>query len=148
MRFKSKIVRDEEIPSSSMADIAFLLIIFFMVTTVFAARKGLNMRFPKDDPNEQIQESDIKATYIRIQPEGSLVVNRSPMTVDEMKAYILERMEINPMLFVIVHPKEKAKFGAVIEVLDALRQIRVVNISLPTKKEVEGWGNIEGLTDI
>jgi biopolymer transport protein ExbD len=30
-----------EIPTSSMADIAFLLIIFFMVTTVFSATKGL-----------------------------------------------------------------------------------------------------------
>ncbi len=38
-----------EIPTSSMADIAFLLIIFFMVTAVFSATKGLELTLSEED---------------------------------------------------------------------------------------------------
>ncbi|MGB9590400.1 MAG: ExbD/TolR family protein, partial [Candidatus Hydrothermia bacterium] len=38
---------EAEIPTASMADIAFLLIIFFMVTTVFAREKGLKLLLPE-----------------------------------------------------------------------------------------------------
>ena len=40
---------DDEIPTSSMADIAFLLIVFFMVTTTFTATRGLDFALPEDD---------------------------------------------------------------------------------------------------
>ena len=40
---------EAEIPTASMADIAFLLIIFFMVTAVFSATKGLDFALPKEE---------------------------------------------------------------------------------------------------
>ena len=45
MRFIKKDVSDE-IPTSSMADIAFLLIIYFMITTTCAATRGLDFARP------------------------------------------------------------------------------------------------------
>ena len=45
-----------EIPTSSMADIAFLLIIFFMVTAVFAATKGLEFKLPKEEEDAPVAE--------------------------------------------------------------------------------------------
>ena len=47
----------EEIPSCSMADIAFLLIIFFMVTTVFAAQKGIDFNLPKEEKEDVPKET-------------------------------------------------------------------------------------------
>jgi len=48
----------DEIPTSSMADITFLLIIFFMVTSTFAATRGLDFALPKDDKNPPIIEKE------------------------------------------------------------------------------------------
>ena len=65
-----------EIPTSSMADIAFLLIIFFMVTAVFSATKGLEFMLPKDD-NEAPPESE-EAVLTRTHQEAS-----SPRTMKQ-----------------------------------------------------------------
>ena len=54
-----------EIPTSSMADIAFLLIIFFMLTAVFATTEGLQFDLPKDDPT-QLDVQPEEAIHIKI----------------------------------------------------------------------------------
>ena len=47
-----------EIPTSSMADIAFLLIIFFMVTAVFSATKGLEFKLPQEDESKAAEADE------------------------------------------------------------------------------------------
>ena len=61
-----------EIPTSSMADIAFLLIIFFMVTAVFSATRGLDFKLPQDDENKQTEVEE--AVFIKVNPDSSILV--------------------------------------------------------------------------
>jgi biopolymer transport protein ExbD len=72
-----------EINSSSMADIAFLLLIFFLVTTTIANDKGLTLRLPpKPDDIEQIdvkiQERNI--FKVLINSSDKLLVENEPLT--------------------------------------------------------------------
>jgi biopolymer transport protein ExbD len=68
MRARHSSSTDSAIPTSSMADIAFLLIIFFMVTAVFSATKGLEMRLPPDDEEDQWRRQfDVKQIHILTQ---------------------------------------------------------------------------------
>ena len=76
---------ETEIPTASMADIAFLLIIFFMVTTVFSATKGLDFKLPKDE-EENLESETIEAAYIKVLPGGSVMVDRQPMELDQVVA--------------------------------------------------------------
>ena len=48
---------DEDIPTSSMADIAFLLIIYFMVTTTFTATRGLDFALPQEEDTPPMIEN-------------------------------------------------------------------------------------------
>ena len=70
MRLK-KHESDPEIPTSSMADIAFLLIVYFMVTATFAATRGLDFALPKDDDNPPIVEKE-DSVLIHIDDRTSL----------------------------------------------------------------------------
>jgi biopolymer transport protein ExbD len=79
--------QESEIPTSSMADIAFLLIIFFMVTAVFSATKGLAFALPKDE-NEPPESETEEAVFIKVAPDGSLSVDCKPMGLDGILDYL------------------------------------------------------------
>ncbi len=138
MKIKRRMQVTSEIPSASMADVAFLLIVFFMVTTVFAARKGIDFALPKDDPEKATAE--IHAVYIYIAPGCEISLDRSPANLSDIQPYIKPKLDINPNKFVIVHTDPEAEYGCTIDVLDELKQLGVKNIALPAKEEISSWG--------
>ena len=74
-----KLGREKEetvIPTASMADIAFLLIVFFMVTTVFSATKGLDFKLPKEEEDQQLETETIEAAFVKVFPGGAVLVDR------------------------------------------------------------------------
>ena len=135
---------DDEIPTSSMADIAFLLIIYFMVTTTFAATRGLDFSLPKDDDSPPMIEKE-ESVLIEIQPGGVLMVDTKPMQLDEILEYLKPKLERNPMKPVIIRPLQASEYGYMVDVFDELRQavdkigIEVKNISIPTQREIDAF---------
>ncbi|OGL41477.1 MAG: hypothetical protein A2161_09490 [Candidatus Schekmanbacteria bacterium RBG_13_48_7] len=138
MKFNQNSRVTEEIPSSSMADIAFLLIIFFMVTTVFAAQKGIDFNLPKED-EEAIDVETTEAVYIVIDQFSRITVDEIPMNLQEIKPYVKSKLDINPKKFIILQTDDNAMYGDMIDVLDELKQVNVINIALPTKEEIATW---------
>ncbi|MGB7492458.1 MAG: biopolymer transporter ExbD, partial [Thermoanaerobaculia bacterium] len=70
MRLSVRSVQNQGIPTASMADIAFLLIIFFMVTTTFAATRGIDFSLPQEDNSSLVDKEE--SVLIEIQPGGVL----------------------------------------------------------------------------
>lgn len=133
----------EEIPTSSMADIAFLLIIYFMVTTTFAATRGLDFSLPKDDDDTPPMVDKEESVLIEIQPAGVLMVDGKPMPLDAILEYLKPKLERNPRKPVIIRPNPDAEYGYMVDVFDELRQAKdkigmeVKNVSIPTQREIE-----------
>jgi len=140
MRFATRLRIDEEIPSASTADIAFLLIIFFMVTTAFSTTKGLEMTLPKKQPLQQA--STTEAVLIEIDPHGNLFLDGRPATVSDIQPYLRPKLLRNPNKYVLVKCDLSAKYEYVVSVIDELRQVGAKNISLPTQKEIQSWGTL------
>lgn len=136
---------DDTIPTSSMADIAFLLIIYFMVTTTFAATRGLDFALPKDDDSPPIIEKE-DSVLIEIQPNGQLMVDGSPKELGEILEYLEPKLLRNPKKPVIIKPHTEAPYGYMVEVFDVLRQgkdklglEKDINVSIPTQREIESF---------
>ena len=140
MRFKRDSVSDE-IPTASMADIAFLLIIYFMVTTTFAATRGLDFSLPQEEDTPLVDKEE--SVLIEIQPGGVLMVDNRAMQLSEVLDYLKPKLERNPMKPVIIRPDEIAEYGYMVDVFDELRQakdkigIEVKNVSIPTQREIQ-----------
>lgn len=141
MRLKRETVSDE-IPTASMADIAFLLIIYFMVTTTFAATRGLDFSLPQEEDRPPMIEKE-EAVLIEIQPGGALIVDQKPMELSEILDYLKPKLERNPKKPVIIRPQQATQYGYMVDVFDELRQakdkigLEVRNISIPTQREIE-----------
>ena len=141
MKIKKDTV-SEEIPTSSMADIAFLLIIYFMVTTTFAATRGLDFSLPPEDDSQPLVEKE-DSVLIEIQPGGILMVDQQQMELGDILDYLKPKLEINQTKPVIIRPMENTEYGYMVDVFDELRQakdkigLEVKNVSIPTQREIE-----------
>lgn len=145
MRFEKRRASDE-IPTASMADIAFLLIVYFMVTSTFAATRGLDFAFPPEDDSPPAIEKE-EAVLIEIQPSGDLIVDGKPMPLEQITDYLKPKLENNPLKPVIIRPDPAAPYGYMVDVLDELRKgearlqeeinLKKINISLPTQREID-----------
>jgi len=129
---KSKV--SDEVPTSSMADIAFLLLIFFLVTTTFPKDKGLAVVLPEPGEEQQISQKNI--LHLIIQPSGIVEVKRGEnQQVQQMRPQEIEglwRQEIsaNPNLIAAVKTHPDAPYKFMVDVLDALQSANAERISL------------------
>ena len=129
---KSKV--SDKVPSSSMADIAFLLLIFFLVTTTFPKDRGLAIVLPEEGGEVQISPRNI--LHIIVQPNGLVEVKRgeSPQvqTVSPNAIEGLWRQDVseNPNLIAAVKTHPQAPYKFMVDVLDALHTAGAERISL------------------
>ncbi|MDX1747944.1 MAG: biopolymer transporter ExbD [Halobacteriales archaeon] len=129
---KSKV--SDEIPSSSMADIAFLLLIFFLVTTVFPKDKGLAIVLPEE--SEQVEVNQKNILHLVVQPNGVVRVKRgeSPdeqtVTPDAVEGIWRQDVATNPQLIAAVKTHPDAPYRYMVDVLDALQSAGADKISL------------------
>jgi len=77
----------QEINAGSMADIAFLLLIFFLVTTTMDVDKGLTRQLPPPsaDKNESEQINERNIFLVLINKENQLAIEAEPANVGELK---------------------------------------------------------------
>jgi len=137
-----KIVRREvpaEIPTASMADVAFLLIIFFLVTSIYSVTRGIQFSLPKHDEAALTAEPEA-ATLIEIASTGALTVDSRPLPLTDLHGYLLPKLERNPTKSVILQTSLDAPYHAMTDVFDELRQVGVQNLVIPTTTELQLYG--------
>ena len=129
---KSKV--SDKVPSSSMADIAFLLLIFFLVTTTFPKNKGLAIVLPEEGGEVEVSPRNI--LHIIIQPNGLVDVKRGEsQAVQTVAPNAIEgiwRQDVaeNPQLIAAVKTHPQAAYRFMVDVLDALHSAGAARISL------------------
>ena len=138
MSLRNRLRPTPEIPTSSMADIAFLLIIFFMLTAVFTSNQGLRFGLPDDDPDDR-DVQPLEAIHIKIQGEGQFRVDRQDMSYEQMGSYLQQRIQLAPKKPVIIQTLPDVPYNEMIRVFDLLRTLDVQNVSIPTRTEIERW---------
>jgi biopolymer transport protein ExbD len=86
--FERKSRASDEIPSSSLADIAFLLLIFFMVTTVFRTDKDRPIEWPEAAATEKIDEKAKNILNIWVQRDGQIFMNDQPFAMEQVSEFV------------------------------------------------------------
>ena len=123
-----------ELRMDSTADVAFLLLIFFIVTTIFAAEQGLTLVLPGKQKNQQdIQKySEKNIATIYVQEDNNITLDRKPIVINQIKNLIEARILGNPKLVVILKIHPDADYGMMVSALDELRLANATKVSLKT----------------
>jgi len=122
------------IPTASMADIAFLLLIFFMVSTTFVRYRGLPVELPEAEKIQRI-ETRRNLVYIWITKDGKICVNDMLADLNSLEDMMSRRMRENPRTIVSLRADEEVPYGKVSEVLQVLRRAEALRVNFATRKE-------------
>jgi biopolymer transport protein ExbD len=135
LKFRKRSTGAAEIPSSSMADIAFLLIVFFMLTTVFATEKGLQIVLPEKGEEVKIKKENIK--NVLINAEGQVKIGEEEIPLLDIKEKVEQLLAANDSLIFSLTVDRKCKYEKVIKVFDELRQADALRIAFAPPREEE-----------
>ena len=117
---KVRLDEEAEIPTASMADIAFLLIIFFMTTTNFAREKGLKFVLPeKKDQEVKIKSENL--LKISINDKGEMFLNDEEARWENLEREVKLRLEKNPNLIILIRTHRDAPYEYMIRAFDAVK---------------------------
>jgi biopolymer transport protein ExbD len=123
-----------EIPTASMADIAFLLLVFFLTTTVFDEEKGLPIVLPEAAETVEVSQKNI--LHLVVQENGVIRVKRGESPQEQLvqasEIGSIWRLDVaqNENLIAAVKTAPNAPYRLMIDVLDALQSAGAQKISL------------------
>ncbi|MCR9142797.1 MAG: biopolymer transporter ExbD [bacterium] len=119
------------VPMSSMADIAFLLLIFFMVTSVLKVDAEIPLNLP-DASGTELGDEDVN---VSIGKDGSYWFTNQQMPRDEVIARIQVEVQTNENVRIAIQAHDSLDFTVVQEFLDRMRLAGVKNFAMVTKQE-------------
>ena len=127
---KSKV--SDEVPTSSMADIAFLLIVFFLVTTTMNQDKGLSLHLPPIGESKEVKQKNICNVWINENDEIAFFENDNLKLIQfsDLKPQIMTRLASNDKLIISLKAERDATYRMFVDVLDELKLAGATRISI------------------
>ena len=122
----------DRIPTSSTADIAFLLLVFFLVTTVFPKDAGLSLVLPQG----VTPVNPTNVIHLLIEPSGMVGIrwgaseNTQPVRTQDISDLWRRQAAQNPNLIAAIGTHPDASYGRMIDVLDQLTEAGAQRVSL------------------
>jgi biopolymer transport protein ExbD len=131
---KSKVA--SQIPDSSLADIAFLLLIFFMVTTVFRTERPREVTMPDAQATERVDEKRKNIVHVWVEPDGSIYMNDMRVQPEQVRAIAAELYtETNQRLVVAIRADRDVPYMVINDITEQLRAASAVRVNFATEFE-------------
>ena len=128
MAGKKRRFKGGEIPTSSMADIAFLLLIFFLVTTTIDMDKGLGMVLPAEGEELEINKKNILNCLIN--STGNVLLGGEGVEIKNLSKTIRQKIAENDKLVISVKAHKASSYKDYVRVIDQLKQPNATRISI------------------
>ena len=125
---KKRRFKGGNIPTSSMADIAFLLLIFFLVTTTIDMDKGLGMVLPAEGEEVEISKKNILNCLIN--STGNVLLGGEGLEIRDLSKSIRQKLAENDKLIISVKAHKSTSYKDYIAVIDQLKRANATRISI------------------
>ena len=126
------------IPTASMSDVAFLLLVFFLSTTKFDIKKGLGIVLPaaSDSTTKKVRLKNENLTKIWIDKDGIVTLksggNEQVVPMNDLQKMVNQIVKDNPDMVISLKTDRKSKYQYMVKVLDKLQAAGAEKISLST----------------
>ncbi len=126
---KKKVINALE--SGSLSDLAFLLIVFFIVIAVFNVNMGFLLDLPKKNSSKIVNTQDI--IRVAIEADAQIICDEETVTIEKLQDLVTERLKLRPnmTLYLLIDPE--VEYQAVVDIIDVIRLMKVENFSFKMK---------------
>ena len=128
MALRERKARVGAIPEGGMADIAFLLLVFFLVTTTIDMDKGLGIVLPPEGDTIEIRKKNILNCLINSQ--GKVLLGGDPVETKNRSRIVKKKIAENEKLIISVKSHEKTRYKDYVSVIDQLKMADAKRISI------------------
>jgi biopolymer transport protein ExbD len=142
--FKKKTKSKAEIPSSSLADIVFILLIFFMVSTTIANVKlKVRIKYPKAKNIEKIEQKNL-VSYIYVGPKRisanqygntEIEIDNAIVSMNDISTIMRNKYLAQPRLIVSIRMDKNTHLGKLIDIQTQLQDAGALRINYSTKEK-------------
>lgn len=129
MKIRGRSKPSGDIPQSSLGDIAFLLLIFFIATTMFDIEMGIPLVLP-GNISQSVTVNRKNVLTVSSDATGALYVDGESVSPKEIHLRVEQRLAENPELVVSIETHPDAKYGSMITMLDEVKKAKAGKISL------------------
>ncbi len=133
--FKRKSSASEEIPSSSMADIAFLLLIFFMVSTVFRKERDQPIDWANAEATEKIDEKRKNILHVWVDTDGTVFINDLVVPYESIAGVVRPLYTENRNLVVAIRGDREVPYNQINTITEQLQASGAVRVTFATRIE-------------
>jgi biopolymer transport protein ExbD len=121
------------IDMTPMVDVAFLLLIFFMVTTVFQRPLAMEVNMPEPGAKVEVPESNVMTIFIKRDDTMVFRQGSGPLqavTWDDLRELFVAGQRANPDLIILVKIHREARYEGMVEMMDTLEDAHMHRFSL------------------
>ncbi|HET7275654.1 MAG TPA: biopolymer transporter ExbD [Longimicrobiaceae bacterium] len=134
--FKRKSKVASEIPDSSLADIAFLLLIFFMVTTVFRTESEREITMPEAEATQKVDEKRKNILHVWVDPDGSVFINDARVPMENISDLVRPLyIETDQKLVVAIRADRSVQYSTINDISEELREGGALRVNFATDFE-------------
>jgi biopolymer transport protein ExbD len=133
--FERKSKAESDIPMSSIADIAFLLIIFFMVTTTFPQERPMRMPWPEAEATEKLDEQRKNILHVFVTADGNVFINDQRIPNEQVSNLIAPMYANNQSLLISLRADRNTPYGTIYNLQEEFQEAGSLRLTFYTDLE-------------
>ena len=132
MARQRKTEREPDFNLTPMIDCVFLLLIFFMVTTVFKQPYSLQLELPEAQQAQRVQEKKLVSS---ITADGRMEINRELVSASDLEQVLLRHKQGTRSLTLIVRTDKETRHRHLLDLIEVAKRLRIEKVVLATEDE-------------
>ena len=134
MAFKRKKRQEIRVELTSMVDVVFLLLIFFMISTTFVESQGIDIKLPTASAEKIQQAPDEVKVYL--EKSGRIHLDDHLISYSDLKAHLAGYSDRAAATTFVLLADKKAHHGRVVELMDAARNAGFLKLAIATEPDI------------
>ena len=122
---------ESAISDASVSDVAFLLLIFFIVTTVFVKERGLRVNLPRGERIEKITRKNAVTVYV--DSHGAISIDDFEVQIPMVYNVMLRKLSEDYNMIVAFRADQRTPFGVMADVMNQMRRAEALRVSFEGK---------------